>query len=196
MTAPPQTRAAALVAHLHALVEREDRGALAALRRGLGKEPGTVPEMYPQVEPYMAGADKPRADGAYTVASLFGLHPVPWTRPEDAPRNSSFGWSLSRIRLRDGGGENEGVTRRFVAALSSDREALSTHLRQLLSLLHSRDDRAPVDWERLFWDIVDWEHIDRRVQRRWAEGFWRGGQASTEADAAEPDESPSTEEDS
>jgi CRISPR system Cascade subunit CasB len=203
MTAPPRSRAAAFVAHfvahLHALVEdpqRRDRGALAALRRGLGKEPGTVPEMYPHVEPYIKGAKKPGADAAYVVASLFGVHPVPWTQPDGAPRNTSFGWTLQRIRFRDDGKEDEGVGRRFVAALNCDRGALPTHLRQLLSLLHARAPEALVDWERLLWDIVDWEHVDRRVQRRWAEAFWRGSSsgAASEETAIPGDEDTGEEE--
>lgn len=186
MTAPPQSRAAALVAHLHGLAEREDRGALAALRRGLGKEPGTVPEMYPHVEPYVSGAGRPQADAAYVVASLFGAHPVPWKKDDDTPYNTSFGWTLNRIRFRDNGSEDQGVARRFVAALNSAREALPVHLRQLLSLLHARDPEAPVDWERLFQDIVDWDHIDRRVQRRWAEGFWRAGPSGATGGSTAP----------
>ena len=32
---------------------KENRGALAALRRGLGRPPGTAPEMYPYVVPWL-----------------------------------------------------------------------------------------------------------------------------------------------
>lgn len=189
MTARPQSRARALVAHLHSLVkdpQRPDRAALAALRRGLGKEPGTAAEMYSHVEPYISDAGRPHSDAAYIVASLFGAHPVPWTQTDDAPWNTSFGWTLRHIRFRDDGGEDEGVKRRFVAALNSGRDALPVHLRQLLSLLHARAPDAPADWARLFWDIVDWDHVDRRVQRRWAEGFWRGGPSGATGGATAP----------
>jgi len=198
MTSAPQSRAAALISHLQSLAEREDRGALAALRRGLGKEPGTVPEMYRHVEPYLVGAHKTQADAGYLVASLFGLHSVPWNKPADAPWNTGFGWTLSRIRQRQHGGEDEGVARRFAAVLNAGRDALPVHLRQLMSLLHSRDESGSVDWERLFRDVVDWERVDRRVQRSWAEAFWRGGgqTSAAEADTSEPDEGTSTDEDS
>lgn len=181
MTASPApTRAVALVAYLQTLAVREDRGALAALRRGLGKEAGTVPDMYRHVEPYLQGAGRLQTEAAYLVASLFGLHPVVWD-PEGAhPWNTSFGWSLHHIRFRSDGSseerkEDEGVARRFLAALACDLPALPIHLRQLLALLHSRWDTAPINWERLYWDVVDWGDVDRRVQRRWAEAFWRGG---------------------
>ena len=175
MTSPSQSRATVFISYLSSLVEREDRGALAALRLGLGKEPGSVPEMYRHVEPFLSGAGQQQSDAAYLLASLFGLYSVVWEKPAEAPWNTSFGWSLNRIRLRDGGAEeDEGVARRFTAMLGCDREALSNHMRQLVSLLHSRADDAQIDWERLYWDIVDWDDIDRRVQRRWAEAFWRG----------------------
>ena len=38
------------IAHLEALRDREERGALAALRRGVGSAPGSVASMYPQLE--------------------------------------------------------------------------------------------------------------------------------------------------
>lgn len=198
MTSPPQSRAAALVQHLQGLAERDDRGALAALRRGLGKEPGAAPDMYRHVEPYLSGAYTEQVNAAYVVASLFGLHPVPWKPPEDPPWNTSFGWSLRHVRFRDDGGENEGVTRRFTALLSCERDALPTHLRQLLALLRSQHENTAVDWEQLLRDIVDWERDDRRVQRRWAEAFWRGGGAASNGDdagAAPSDDNPSADED-
>jgi CRISPR system Cascade subunit CasB len=197
MTSPPQSRAAALVAHLHALVEREDRGALAALRRGLGKEPGTVPDMYRHVEPYLGGGSIAEMEAAYVVACLFGLHPVPWKASDGHVQYRNFGWSLRHVRRRADGSEDEGVARRFLAALNSDREALPVHLRQLVSLLRSKGEQTPVNWERLYWDIVDWDRADRRVQRRWAEAFWRGGGHTTseDAEAAESPQIPSVDED-
>jgi CRISPR system Cascade subunit CasB len=43
----------ALILHLGELEKNKDRGALAALRKGLGKAPGSVPEMFEHVIPYM-----------------------------------------------------------------------------------------------------------------------------------------------
>ena len=76
------------------LVERllswkEDLGALAALRRGWGKEPGTAPEMFP----YVASFDDSRWEGEviYIVAGLFGM----W--PQHDPSSGSFGASMRNI---------------------------------------------------------------------------------------------------
>ena len=63
------------IGHLEALRQREDRGALAGLRRGLGGRPGTVPETYPHVCPWTGGLSGDREDAFFLVASLFALHP-------------------------------------------------------------------------------------------------------------------------
>lgn len=195
MTAQPtRSRAGPLISHLHDLAGREDRGALAALRRGLGKQSGITPEMYPHVEPYLQGASMQETEAAYLVASLFGSHPVVWHSSGDRPRNTSLGWTLQQIRFRESSPkeEDQGAARRFLAILSCDQPELGTHLRHLISLLHSRHPAAQIDWERLYRDIRDWDDIDRKVQRRWAEDFWRGNR---QVDAgADPESNGSVEE--
>src|ERR1035437_1147702 len=82
--------------YLARLAERDDRGALAALRRGLGKEPGEAPEMFPYVVPWLPRQASIWAEQAYyLVASLFGLHSKPWNRGPDA--RSDLGASLERV---------------------------------------------------------------------------------------------------
>lgn len=187
MTAPAPPKHP-LIRRLLELDKRDDRGALAALRRGLGKPPGAAPEMYPYVEPFIPVDDYAvNVDAAYLVASLFGLHRTPATPSEDRePRHHrGFGASLARIRFREGtADEDDGVVRRFTALLSSDREGLPTHLRNLVTLLHSRSRDTPIDYEQLFYDLCDWDHPDREVQRAWAAGFWR--RAAAAADDAQP----------
>ena len=54
--------------------QKPDRGALAALRRGLGKPPGLAPETWPQVEPFIGQIRPKRYDDAcYLVAALFAI---------------------------------------------------------------------------------------------------------------------------
>jgi CRISPR type I-E-associated protein CasB/Cse2 len=33
--------------------------------------------------------------------------------------------------------------------------------------------QEPVDFEQLFYDLLEWDHPERRVQRTWATAFWR-----------------------
>ncbi len=144
---------------------REDRGALAALRRGLGKPPGTVAEMAPYIEPAFDRAP----DEAYIVGSLFGLHPH--HRRAEGYARRGFGADLRPLRGSPGE-EDPGVERRFTALLDAHREAVPEHLRHLITLLRSRKGEAPIDYLQLFLDLCDWHDAGRKVQKRWASGFW------------------------
>jgi CRISPR system Cascade subunit CasB len=163
------TEPSPFIGSLLRLVAEEDRGALAALRRGLGHAPGTVAAMYPYVEPYLrADATRWRTDACYIVASLFASHPLDWRSGDDDARASNFGASFARLRARMT--SSEGAERRFMALLGCHREELAHHLRSAVSLLKSQD--VPIDWEQLLRDIQWWDGNERRVQRAWANAFW------------------------
>lgn len=160
-----------LVGRLESLARSENRGALAALRRGLGKPPGEAPEMFSFVESAFDRADSPGgAPGeAYVVASLFALHPK--HHREATGWHSGLGRSFRTLRRLDGD-EDQGVVRRFTALLDASDEALPEHLRHLVALLKSRRPEATIDYLQLFYDLRDWDRLDHRVQKRWAAEFW------------------------
>lgn len=160
------------VAHLEKLRDADDRAALARLRRGLGKPPGTVPEMHALVLPWLP-QDIPRwhEDQCYLIAALFASHP-------QAGGQGSLGKSFGLLRDKSEG--KESVERRFVALLNCHEEELPDHLRHAISLLKSKE--IPVDWRELLNDLHHWGHSDRRVQRKWARDFW----TATLADTAPP----------
>lgn len=181
-----QRRDAQFINYLRGLVEREELAALAALRRGLGKEPGTAPEMYPYVVPFLP--DRPTAYHEapyYLVAALFAWHQKDWS--SDDPYRSNLGASLARLRWEQAVEHGEkapeqgdSIERRFVALLSSAREDLPYHLRQLIGLLRTKE--VPINWRQLLYDIGFWDD-DRNVQRRWASAFW--GQTASEQPTAD-----------
>jgi CRISPR type I-E-associated protein CasB/Cse2 len=73
------TQSQPFITYLESL--REDRGALAALRRGLGQPPGTAREMYPYVVRWLPAEASAQREAAYfLVAALFAYHPNPNTR--------------------------------------------------------------------------------------------------------------------
>jgi CRISPR system Cascade subunit CasB len=159
------------VAYLQGLAEKEERGALAALRRGLGQPPGTVPAMYPYVVPWL-----PQEGGAwreapyYHVAALFALHPA-------AGGSGNLG---AAFRLARGDEENEAVERRFTALLAAHPDDLPDYLRQAVGFLRSKD--VAIDWDQLFQDIQHWGLPTRMVQKKWAGAFW--GRVDTNRDQA------------
>jgi len=188
-TAPAQPPAAAprldpqargLIEQLVALVGKEDRGALAQLRRSAGKEPGEAAGVFQYVVPYVPGRTPHRTDDRsdwietcrYLVAGLFALHP-PALLPNRtvAPMPSdSLGAAFNRMAPR-GAGNREAMERRFSQLLVADAEELPDRLRQAISLLRAADQA--VDWRWLLADLERWRARDRLVQRRWAQDFWR-----------------------
>lgn len=152
----------------------DDRGALAALRRGLGQEPGTVPDMYPYVVPMLpASASRAMEATYYLLASLFAYHPDP----------GGAGNMGHHFRRAGGQDPDQAIERRFTALLAAHREDLPFYLRQAVSFLRSKD--VPVNWHALFFDVLHWHYEDRRVQKRWAAAFW-GAPAQSQASTEEP----------
>lgn len=142
------------------------RAARAALRRGLGKRPGTAADMYPYVVPHLPANLYPDQENAYyLVASLFGFHPRHEQRPGERPRN--LGDALYLVGQQT---NPQSTERRFMALLNVDRDDLDTHLRHLIALLKGQE--LSLDYAQLLRDVLAWNLPDRRVQKRWARSYW------------------------
>lgn len=182
--------------------ERGDRGALAALRRGLGKDVGAVPEMYPYVVPWLPRDQAPgwewREHAYYLVASLFGLYPSIWFSFDTGNKRSTLGTAMLQLarRIEANTGNHESADARFAALLNTTTIDLPEHLRHAISLLKARD--VPVDWAQLLRDVQDWTVPYRPVQRAWARAYWAssdsnatdvpGDDSDSEADTEVPDD--------
>src|SRR6266446_2558675 len=159
-------------AYLEELGDRHDgRGAMAALRRGLGQPPGQVPEADRYILRWLPSEPSPwqlREETAYyLVAALFAWHQIPWHQAEGEKGLRNFGASMRALvnQVQSGGPE-----RRFIAILSCSRVELPDHLRHAVSLLKSK--AIAIDWAQFLTDIRQWEGEDRRVQSDWARAFW------------------------
>ena len=171
------------IGHLLRLAEEghEDRGALADLRSGLGKQPGEMARVHKHVVPYLP---EQRYDDRwyYVTATLFGAFP----RHRKGP---SLGAAFRALRQK-----SDSMEARFVALLNAPPDDLDDHLRHVISLL--RTNEQPLDWFRFFEDVLQWGHPDGHVQLRWARDFYRmesAGQAGAGKDAKD-DHTPTLEE--
>lgn len=158
------------IGYLESILKRDDRAILAHLRRGLGKPAGTAMEMFPYVAPFTQNLNRSSENAYFLVASLFGLYPTASWKSDD---RNNLGKSLSFLK-----DSSDSIEKRFVALLNANEEDLPNHLRQIISLLKSKD--APVNWLRLLKDIKRWEHADKFVQRNWAKAFWGNTTTSNE----------------
>lgn len=195
--------------------ESAARARLAALRRGLGKQPGEVPEVLPVLIPLLG--DRPllphERNVAFLVGPLFASYPRPYREkalPEDRRNLGGSLWVLQHSPNRDD--ELDGsatieqtpaseddvgrsgltpIERRFIALLDSPYDDLAEQLRGIVKLLAGKD--IPIDWARLTRDLLGWEHPNRVVQLKWAESFWREEriertQSETDTDESDTDD--------
>lgn len=147
---------------------REDRGALAALRRGLGQPLGQAREMYPYVVRWLPPqASSQREAAFYLVAALFAYH-------SDPGGNGNAGQAFRRALSPDS--DSSAIERRFTALLTAHQDDLPFYLRQAIGFLKSKD--VPVDWHQLLTDVLGWGHPAGYVQKQWARAFW--GRPDTE----------------
>jgi CRISPR system Cascade subunit CasB len=144
------------VAFLKGLAASEDRGALAVLRRGLGREETPDAACLRLVVPRLP-AETWKHPWYYLIAGLFALHPA-------AGGSGNLGEVFRRL------GDHESAQKRFVALLNSRVDDVPHRLRQAVSLARSND--VPVDWGQLLRDLLHWGNESKFVQHAWARSYW------------------------
>ena len=154
------TRTHPFITYLEGL--REDRAALAALRRVLGQPIGTVREMFPYVVRWVGDSASRREESTYYLtASHFAYHP-------DPGGSGNLGDAFARARKSRE--EDTAIERRFTTLLAAHPDDLPDYLRQAIGFLKSKE--VPVNWHQLFYDLRGWSHPDAYIQKRWARAFW------------------------
>ena len=153
---------------------RQARAEICALRTGVGKSPGSAPRMFPIMAKFLPdpGLENPSVMAMFLIAGLFSKN----SRHE---WGISLGKALNRSVIRDGvdGGKHgqDGVTRRFVAALDAHTEDFPRHLENLISLCDSAEQ--PLDWKVLLEDTTQilkgHEGLRSQVNTRWAREYWQ-----------------------
>lgn len=137
----------------------EDRGALADLRSGLGRESGEMARVHKHIVPFLP--EKPYDDRwYYLLATLFGLY---------SKHRSKYSLGKAFRPLRK---KSDSMEARFVALLNAHPDDLDVHLRHAVSLLKANEQ--PLDWFRLFEDLLQWDHPEGHVQLKWARDFYKG----------------------
>ena len=157
-----------------------DGAVLAALRRGVGREPGTVPQMWPYYrELNAAGALTNRLRAEHLALTLFGVHQQSKSEPMHR-RNISIGAALGVLRL-SGRFSQPAVESRFAAcATATSLAEASQHLRRLVTQLKVIDQG--LDYTLLMRDLVAWQRPEGvgEVRRRWGMQFFIGPASTTE----------------
>lgn len=136
-----------LVDHLATAARRGDASVLGVLRRG-ARDPV---QLYPIVARFLPEPPSKRAeDVSLLVAGLFPLAPA-----------------LGSVPLAEALARKGGSNLRFSALLSSSFASLDRPLRWAVASV-----AAPIDWHRLFGDLLAWDAQGRPVQRGWARQYF------------------------
>jgi len=161
------------------------KATLAKLRRGIGKEPGSMPELweitFDGLPEALAGkGDSPsRGERAvHTALTLFALHQQGKEKLMSADGNS-LGISMRKLIKDDE--EEKRIKRRFdAAATSASVEEFSHHLRGLVQLLKAAD--IPLDYPALTEDLYWFQFAEQRdaVRLRWGRDFYRNRENTVE----------------
>lgn len=144
------------------LAARDDRAALAALRRSLNEDGASSAWRY--VAPYLpAEPDAWRERAMLLVAGLFALHPNP------KPEGLTLGRALREVKEET---KSESVEGRFVALLNAHTDDLGEHLRHAVSLC--RANEKPLDWDDVMRTVLGWGRDDElnKARQRQARAFW------------------------
>ncbi|HWO61545.1 MAG TPA: type I-E CRISPR-associated protein Cse2/CasB [Umezawaea sp.] len=158
--------------------KQPDGRELAALRRGLGRLAGSVPQMWPYYRSVIPSAESPRLDAEHAALTLYGIHQQSQRHPMHRP-GIGLGDALRQLKNHDGVSE-EAVTRRFnAAATATSVGELVAHLRGLITQLRGKD--IALDYTRLREDLLGWINPAGQswVRRRWGMQYhaWHSAEA-------------------
>lgn len=153
---------------------------LAKLRRGAGKVPGELPELWGEFlngipEKYLSkNNDEPsRAEWAiYLALTMFALHQQGNSSSVHA-EGKSLGAGAVQLMENDTDEERKRVLRRFGPVVTAkDMAELSHHLRCLIQLFSSKG--VVLDYAMLAEDIYKFQFDDKRkgVQLKWGQDFY------------------------
>ena len=144
---------------------------LAALRRGAGKIPGELPELWgiflndlPEDMQNRSGEPTKEEWAIYLSLTLYALHQQGSSQSVHAEK-ISLGRAAAMLMSEPTEDERERVLRRFGPVVTAkDMPELSHHLRCLIELMRSKS--IPLDYVMLARDLYDYQFEERRRKNR------------------------------
>jgi len=159
--------------HEAAAPGREDRGMLAALRRGLSE--ATEQYAWPYIAPHCPMTDpKQRAIWLTVAGAAATLEPLGLAKSGLGVGN--LGATMRHLALGDGKQKADDALASFEARFRrlltcQTVEELCKHLVGVIRAAAAKT--KPVDLKKLFWDLQTWEDRNQRdVRVEWAQGYW------------------------
>jgi CRISPR system Cascade subunit CasB len=154
--------------------DRPSGADLAALRAGLGREPGEVPQMWPYYRTLSEqGGVTAWMAAEHLALSLFAVH----QQGRDQPAHRAgvgLGQAVLALRRSDRYSP-EAIDRRFAAAATAaSLPELAGHLRRLITQLRAAGSGHGLDYTQLMHDLRSWQQPSRiaAVRRKWGSQYF------------------------
>lgn len=168
---------------INILVSQKDTSAgkaqLANLRRGVGKVPGELPELWGMFlndldEDLLSTNGKPTYAewSIYLSLTMFALHQQ-GNGESVAVKDKSLGKAAAELMNENTDEERNRILRRFGPVVTAkDMYELSHHLRSLVQLMKATG--VGLDYVKLAVDIYDFQcdNIRKKVQLKWGQDFY------------------------
>jgi len=155
------------LAGLQQFVQRDDRAALADLRRGFS--PGTEYRAWPYIVDVCDLRDDRQRQIWLTIAAGFATH-----KGTD-PEAGNIGSTLRKLAKGQPGKSEEEALKSFDARFRrlltcDDTIELCERLRGVIRAAERKG--ITINYERLFWDLQKWHKPDAKVKICWAQSYW------------------------
>lgn len=161
------------------------KAALANLRRGIGHEPGELPQLFGTIlmdmpESFMSDNGKASKEewSCYIALTLYAMHQQGFDAKNSSMHTQeeiSIGRALARLASAsdDANAEDRMLQKLHAFATSVDMKEASYHLRNMIQLLCSKG--IPVNYAMLAADLYEFQFPDgkNRVNLRWGQDFYR-----------------------
>ncbi|MDR6939334.1 type I-E CRISPR-associated protein Cse2/CasB [Arcanobacterium hippocoleae] len=153
------------------------KATLAHLREAIGKEPGSIPEIWQITSmpvPEEWHSDKPTWEekAAHWVFVLYARHQQSKTQPmHSEEKSAAFGRAVRNLTNSDDQDDSP-INRRIKATISADTlDSLCAHMSGLISQLRSNE--IPLNYVQLYDDLVLFQQPGGAdtVRRRWARDY-------------------------
>ncbi len=157
------------------------KAALAKLRRGIGKIPGSMPELWDitmkDLPEELTGKDETPSYGewaVHTALTLFALHQQGKDLKSQCMNKEGMTLGIAVRSLIKSDEDENRIKRRFDAAATSESmEEISHHLRGLIQLMKA--ENITLDYPKLTEDLYRFQFPEARdsVRLKWGRDFFR-----------------------
>lgn len=158
----------------------QQKAVLANLRRGIGKAPGDIPQLWgvlleniPSTIMSRGGKANSAEWSIYTALTLFAMHQQGHEITTNAMHMKNISLGKAAALLVTSAEDEKRILRRFNAtATAQDREELAHHLKGMVHLLS--DSGVPLDYAKLAADLYNYQHLEAQpeVRLRWGQDFY------------------------